>query len=182
MRKWVIILLTVIGFSAQAKAQDFSIRGGIDLIFVNPVVFGIDASLYANNVTSISNNINLGIKGYVNLFFQGNVSGNVSAGPTLVFDFVGNRGAAYFGLNFGLNFGGEAQFIFGFVGGVDYNFNNNIGIFSDLTLYVVPGTFGFWDIGIDFRIDRGVDVYIKMQLLFLNRTQFGIGAGLKFAL
>ncbi len=183
MRKWLIVLLAVIGFSAQANAQDFSIRGGVDLIFTDPVLFGIDANIYANNITPISDNINLGIKGYVNLLFAGNVIGRVSAGPAFVFDLARSKGFVYVGLNLGLGFSsGGARFIFGFAGGVDYNFNNNIGIFSDLTLYVVPGTFGIWDLGLDFRLDRGVDAYIKMQLLFAGGADFGIGAGLKFAL
>ncbi|MFN3266633.1 MAG: hypothetical protein ACK41E_07315 [Deinococcales bacterium] len=181
MRKWLIVFLTVFGLSAAAQAQDFSIRAGLNLAFTKPIVLIGDARLYATDVARISSGVSLGIIANVNLFFTGSVSAFLSAGPAIVFDFDRGAGFAYVGVNLGLAAGGGTAFIFGLVGGVDYQINSGIGLFADLNLIVVPATLGFLDLGIDFTLSRGLDAYLKFNV-GLGFNTFGVGGGLKFAL
>ena len=74
--------------------------------FTNPVLFGIDARLYATNVARIAPNIDLGIIGSASLAFAGGVSGSVSAGPAVVFSFDRGASFAYVGINLGIGFSG----------------------------------------------------------------------------
>jgi hypothetical protein len=182
MRKWLIVLLTVLGLSATAQAQDFSIRAGLVLGFTNPISLGVDARLYATNVARIASGVNLGIIANVNLNFSGGVSALLSAGPVLVFDFDRGAGFAYVGVNLGLFTGGGTAFIFGLVSGVDYQINSDIGLFGDFNLIVVPGTLGNLDLGVDFALSRSLDAYLKFSVTFGGGTGVGIGGGLKFAL
>ena len=181
MRKWLIMLVAVLGLAAQAQAQDFSIRAGAALYFTNPVLFGIDAKLYATDVARIAPNINLGIIGGMNLIFANGVVGNIGAGPAIVFSFDRGSGFAYFGINLGIGFGGGgAAVAFAFIGGVDYAINTSIGLFADLILGVTNGIGGSLDMGVDFGLSRGLDAYAKLSVNFGGA--FGIGGGLKFAL
>ncbi len=182
MRKWLIVFLAVIGLATQAQAQDFSIRAGINLAFGNQLAVGVDARLYALDVARIAPTVNLGIIGNVVFNFGGNVSGLLSAGPAIVFSFDRGAGFAYAGVNLGLAFGGGTAFIFAFVTGVDYDINSSIGLFVDLNLIVVPGTFGALDLGVDFGLSRDIDGYLKFIIGFGGNNSFGIGGGLKFAL
>jgi hypothetical protein len=181
MRKWLIVLFTVLGLTATAQAQDFTIRAGANLYFTNPVVFGVDGKLYATNITRIAPNINLGIVGGVDLIFAGNVFGAINAGPVVVFKFDSGRSYAYVGLNLGISFGGGNSLVgFGFVSGVDYAINPSIGIFADLGLSVANGVGGALSFGADFSLSRSLDAYVKLNVGFVGT--FGIGGGLKFAL
>jgi hypothetical protein len=181
MRKWLIVLLTVLGLSATAQAQDFSIRAGLVLGFSNPISLGVDARLYATNVARIAPGVNLGIIANVNLGFSGGVSALLSAGPAIVFDFDRGAGFAYAGVNLGLFTGGNTVFIFGLVTGVDYQINSGIGLFGDLSLIVVPATLGSLDLGVDFGLSRTIDAYLKFSVSFGVGSGVGIGGGLKFA-
>jgi hypothetical protein len=181
MRKWLLILLTVLGLAATAQAQDFTIRAGANLYFTNPLIFGVDGRLYATNITRIAPNINLGIIGGVDLIFAGSVVGTVSAGPVVVFKFDSGRSYAYVGLNLAIGFSAGGSGVgFGFVGGVDYAINPSIGVFADLGLNVVNGVGGALSFGADFALSRSMDIYAKLNVGFAGT--FGIGAGLKFAL
>ena len=183
MRKWLIMFVAVLGFAAQAQAQDFSIRVGPSLYFVaNSVVFGLDGRLYATDVARIAPNINLGIVGSANLIFVGSVAGSVSAGPVVVFSFDRGASFAYAGINLGIAFGGVTAVSFGFVSGVDYALSSSIGLFADISLGVSGGFGGGLDLGVDFGLSRGLDAYVKLNLQFGVGTAFGIGGGLKFAL
>jgi hypothetical protein len=180
MRKWLIVLLTVLGLSATAQAQDFSIRTGLNLAFTNPILLIVDARFHATSVAKIAPAVNLGIIGNVNLLFPGNVVAFLSVGPAIVFDFDRGAGYAYVGVNLGLGISSGTAFTFALVGGVDYQINSGIGLFADLNLVVVPSTLGFLDLGVDFALSRGIDAYVKFNVGFGFNT-FGIGAGLKFA-
>jgi hypothetical protein len=183
MRKWLIMLVAVLGFAAQAQAQDFSIRAGATLYFTNPVLFAIDAKLYATQVTRIGPGIDLGIIGGINLFLpNGGVGGIVGAGPALVFSFDRGAGFAYFGVNLGIVFAtnSNTSVIFALIGGVDYAINSSIGLFADLFLGVTNGIGGSLDLGVDFGLSRNLDAYVKLNVLFGGSV--GIGGGLKFAL
>ncbi len=178
MRKWFIVLLAVIGFSGAANAQNFSIRLGPELTFTNPVTFGIGAQLNGKKLATFSSNFSLGIYGNLSLGFAGSVSFRAVVGPTVNLEFDRARGDAYFGLAFGLNGGsGFSEFIFGFVLGAEYQVTPTINLFSNLGLIVVPGTAGALDLGADFTISRGLDVYGKLVIGF--RGTFGLGGGLK---
>ena len=180
MRKWLIMFVAVLGFAAQAQAQDFSIRVGAALYFTNPVLFGIDAKLYATDVARIAPSINLGIIGGANLIFAGGVVGSIGAGPAIVFSFDRGAGFAYFGVNLGVTFSGAVNVAFAFVSGVDYALNSSIGLFADLILGVTNGIGGSLDMGVDFGLSRALDAYAKLSINFGGA--FGIGGGLKFAL
>ncbi len=183
MRKWLIVFLTVLGLATQANAQDFSIRAGLGLVFSNPITFGVDAKLYALSVARIAPAVNLGIIGNIGLNFGGGVAGAVSAGPAIVFSFDRGSGFVYAGINLGLAFDSSGTaFIFAFVTGVDYAVNSNLGLFADLSLVVVPFTFGSFDLGVDFGLSRTVDAYVKLSVGFGGSGRVGIGGGLKFAL
>ncbi len=183
MRKWIIMFVAVLGFAAQAQAQDFSIRVGPTLYFTNPVLFGIDARLYATNVARIAPGIDLGIIGSASLAFAGGVSGSVSAGPAVVFSFDRGASFVYVGINLGIGFsGGGAGVAFGFVSGVDYALNSSIGLFADLSLGVSGGFGGGLDMGVDFGLSRGLDAYVKLNVGFGAFSSIGLGGGLKFAL
>lgn len=181
MRKWLIVFLAVFGLSAGAQAQDFSIRAGLNLAFTNPILLIGDARLYATDVARIAPTVKLGIIANVNLLFEGNVTALLSVGPAIVFDFDRGAGFAYVGVNLGLAAGSGTAFTFALVSGVDYQVNSGIGLFADLNLVVVPRTFGFLDLGVDFRLSRGLDAYLKFNV-GLGFNTVGIGGGLKFAL
>lgn len=174
------MFVAVLGFAAQAQAQDFSIRVGAALYFTNPVLFGIDAKLYATDVARIAPSINLGIIGGANLIFSGGVAGSIGAGPAVVFSFDRGAGFAYFGVNLGITFAGAVNVAFAFVSGVDYALNSSIGLFADLILGVTNGVGGSLDMGVDFGLSRALDAYAKLSINFGGA--FGIGGGLKFAL
>ena len=152
MRKWLIMVVAVLGFAAQAQAQDFSIRAGATLYFNNPVLFAIDAKLYATQVTKIAPSIDLGIIGGINLFLpSGGVGGIIGAGPALVFSFDRGAGFAYFGVNLGIIFAGNSNtnVLFALIGGVDYAINSSIGLFADFLVEVVKS-------GVDLGIGRWI--------------------------
>jgi hypothetical protein len=182
MRKWLFILVVLLGLSTTAKAQDFSIRAGLNLAFTNPILLIIDARLHATNVARIAPTVNLGITANVNLLLPGgNIIALLSVGPAIVIEFDRGSGYAYFGVNLGLGISGSTQFTFALVGGADYQINSSIGLFADLNLVVVPTTLGFLDLGVDFALSRTIDAYIKFNV-GLGFNFVGVGGGLKFGL
>jgi hypothetical protein len=182
MRKWLIMLLAVLGFSSAASAQNFSLRLGPELTLAPGFSFGLGAQLNAKEVARFSSSVSLGLYGRFGLEFGGGAVGfQLGFGPTVNLEFDRAKGDAYFGLAFGVasNGGGSAAFIFGFVMGAEYQVTPTVNLFSSLLVVVVPGTLGALDLGADFTVSRGLDLYAKIAVGF-NGT-FGLGGGLKLS-
>jgi hypothetical protein len=117
--------------------------------------------------------------GGIGLSFNGGVGFTLALGPTINIDLNRGRGDVYFGLGLGVaGGGGAAQFIFGFLTGVQYQVSPAVNLFSNLTLVVVPGFVGSIDLGADFNLSRAIDLYAKLVVGFGGT--FGLGAGLTF--
>jgi hypothetical protein len=184
MRKWLIILLAVLGFSGAANAQNFSIRLGPELFLSpSPINFGIGAEVNGKELANFSSTVSLGMRGRFDLqFFSGATQIIFVVGPTVNLEFDRAKGDAYFGLIFGIAAVNQADFLFGFAFGAHYQITPTINLFSSVDLAVVPGTVGFFDMGADFTVSRGLELYGKIILGFGGGTAFGFGGGLKLKL
>jgi hypothetical protein len=180
MRKWFIVLLVVTGFSSAANAQNFSVRFGPELTLSPGFGFGLGAQLNGKELVTFSSSVSLGLYGRFGLDFSGGSVGfGLALGPTVNFEFDRARGDAYFGLAFGLVGSGGTAFVFGFTGGAHYQITPTVNLFTNLEVFVVPGTFGTFDLGADFTLSRGLAVYGKLVVGFGG--SFGLGGGLKLA-
>jgi hypothetical protein len=180
MRKWFILLLAVLGFSSAANAQSFSIRLGPELTLAPEIGFSLGAQLNAKKVARFSSSVSLGLYGRFGLdFSQSTVGFQLGFGPTVNLEFDRARGDAYFGLAFGLVGRGSSIFVFGFVMGAEYQVTRTVNLFSSLVVLVTPGTDGSLDLGADFTVSRGLDLYAKLAVGFGG--SFGLGGGLKLA-
>jgi hypothetical protein len=179
MRKLLIVLLAFIGFSSASHAQDFTIRFGPELTLAPGFDFGINGQFIGKNLARFDSGISLGLAGSVSINFVNGVGFGVIAGPNVNFDLGRGRGDVYVGLGLGVfGGGGGAQFVFGFLSGVQYQVTNGVNLFSNLGLIVVPGVSGTLELGADFNVSRAIDLYTKLIVGF--RGTFGLGAGLTF--
>ncbi len=178
MKKILIVLLAIIGFSSFAGAQNFTVRFGPQLTLAPGVGFAIDANVQGKELAKFSSNLSLGLNGSFILGFGNGVSFLLSVGPTLNIEFD-PKGDVFFGFNLGLaGGGGGTTFIFGFVSGVHYFVTPSINLFTNLALIVVPGIGGSLDFGADFRLSRDINLYAKFIVGFAG--SFGLGTGLTF--
>jgi hypothetical protein len=184
MRKWLIVLLAVLGFSSAVHAQDFKIRFGPDLILSPGFGFGLEADIRAKGLADFDKDIGLGLYANAQLGFPGGgVDFQFALGPTVVFDFARKLGSVYGGLAFGLAGGvsyNRAVFFFGFVSGVEYQVSRVINLFANLNLIVVPGISGSIDLGSDFSFSSSIGAFAKLSVNFGG--SFGVGGGLVFKL
>ncbi len=179
MRKILIVLLAVIGFSGAASAQEFTVRFGPQLTLAPGFGFAIEAVVQGKELAKFSSSVSLGINGNFILSFPGGGVGFLlSVGPTVNIEFDRAKGDAFFGINLGVagGGGGGSAFIFGFVTGVHYYITPTINLFSNLNLIVVPGIGGGLDLGADFKISKGLAIYGKLTVGFAG--SFGLGGGL----
>lgn len=178
MKKILIVLLAIIGFSSFANAQNFTVRFGPQLTLAPGVGFAIDANVQGKELAKFSSSLSLGLNGSFILGFGNGVSFLLSVGPTLNIEFD-PKGDVFFGFNLGLaGGGGGTTFIFGFVSGVHYFVTSSINLFTNLALIVVPGIGGSLDFGADFRLSRDINLYAKFIVGFAG--SFGLGTGLTF--
>jgi hypothetical protein len=175
MKKILIVLLAIIGFSSLANAQNFTVRFGPQLILAPSVAFAIDANVQGKELSRFSSNLSLGLNGNFFLVFGNGVGYLISVGPTLNIEF-NPKGDVFFGFNLGI---ANASFIFAFVSGVHYFVTPTINLFANLGLIVVPGIGGSFDFGADFRLARDINLYGKF-VIGLGNGSFGLGTGLTF--
>ena len=180
VKKFLIVMLAVLGFMNAAHAQDFSLRFGPNFTLAPGFNFGIGAELNGKNLVKFDSSLSLGLYGNLALGFGGgSVSFNGAVGPTINFGLNRGLGNVYAGLALGLaGGGGGTSFIFGFVSGVDYLVSPSVNLFSHLVLVVVPGFFGTISLGADFALSRAIDAFAELQVGFTGT--FGLGIGLKF--
>ena len=181
MRKFLIALVTVLGFFSAAQAEDFTIRLGPSFTFAPGFGFGVEAELNGKNLAKFGSGLSLGLYGNLAIGFGGGSVGFTGVvGPTINIGLNRNAGNVYAGLALGLNGGGggDASFLFGFVTGVDYLVTPAVNLFAHLGFIVVPGFLGSIDLGADFALSRAIDAYAKLQVGFSGT--FGVGLGLKF--
>jgi hypothetical protein len=175
MKKILIVLLAIIGFSSFANAQNFTLRFGPQLTLAPGVGFAIDTNIQGKELSRFSTSLSLGLNGTFVLGFGDGVSYLLSVGPTLNIEFD-SKGDAFFGFNLGI---ANARFIFAFVSGVHYFVTPTINLFANLGLIVVPGIGGSFDFGADFRLARDINLYGKF-VIGLGGGSFGLGTGLTF--
>ena len=180
MKKFLIVIVAFFGLFNAAHANDFTIRLGPSFLLSPGFAFGIGAELNGKNLAKFGSGLSLGLYGSLGInFFDGGVGFRGVVGPTVNFALNRNLGNVYAGLALGLNGGGgDTEFIFGFVTGVDYLVTPAVNLFAHLGFIVVPGFVGSIDLGADFALSRAIDAYAKLQVGF--RGTFGIGLGLKF--
>jgi hypothetical protein len=175
MKKVLIVLLAIIGFSSFAGAQNFTVRFGPQLILAPSVAFAIDANVQAKELAKFSSSLSLGLNGTVLLVFGNGVGYLISVGPTLNIEF-NPKGDVFFGFSLGV---ANARFVFAFVSGVHYFVTPTINLFANLGLIVVPGIDGSLDFGADFRLSKDINLYGKLIVGF-GAGSFGLGTGLTF--
>ena len=184
MKKFLIALVAVLGFASLSHAQGFTVRLGPVLGFGGGnVAVGVDAELYARNLTRFSTDLSLGLYGAVGIGFTGGVDVGLAVGPTVNFGFSRGQGNAFIGLALALGFGGggNTNFNLGFVSGVDFLVTPSINLFGRITTNFLNGFGGALFVGSDFEFNNSLAAYLKVG------TGFGfggvsIGGGLKFAL
>ena len=183
MRKWLIVLIAVLGLSGVSHAQDFTIRFGPSFTLAPDFGFGLEAELNATKIAQIDSGISLGLNGNLGLGFPGGtVRFGLQLGPTINFDLNRGRGNVFAGLGLGVfgGGGGGAAFAFGFLAGIDYRVSTPINLFGRLNLLVVPGFSAGLDLGADFSLSRAIALYGKLSVGFSGT--FGLGLGLTFKL
>jgi hypothetical protein len=177
MKKWILLLLTVIGFGSFASAQQFTIKAGAALSFSNPIGFGANLGIRTPSFLKFSKTLGLGVRVDAAADFSAGFSGFATLSPVLNLELDKNT-LIYLGPTVGLAFGGaDPVFIFGADLGFKYAISPYIGVYADGKLVFVPIFFAAFDLGANYNLSKELSIYLEFQG-GLNAIGFNPGVGL----
>ncbi len=164
MKKWIILLVTMIGFASFASAQQFTIKVGPALSFgAGGVGFGANLGLRTASLLKFSKTLGVGLRADFIGDFSAGFAGAFTVSPVLNFDLDKNS-LIYLGPTLGLAFtGGGSGFVFGADLGFTYAISPFIGIYADGKLLFVPVFIAAFDLGAQYNLSKQLSVYLEFQ-------------------
>lgn len=182
MKKWIILLVTIIGFSSFASAQQFTIKLGPALTFgAGGIGFGADLGLRTASLLKFSKTLGVGVRADFVGDFSAGFGGFFTISPVLNIDLDKNT-LIYLGPTLGLTFGGGSNFIFGADLGFTYAISPFIGVYADSKILFVPGFVVGFDLGVNYNLSKQLALYLEFQGSIGAVFTPGVGLGLFFKL
>ena len=178
MKKWIILLVTIIGFSSFASAQQFTIKLGPAISFgAGGIGFGANLGLRSASLLKFSKTLGVGIRADFIGDFSAGFAGLVSLSPVLNVDLDKNT-LIYLGPTLGLVFNtAGTTFIFGADLGFAYAISPFIGVYADGKIIFVPGFVAAFDLGFNYNLSKQLSLYLEFQG-GVNAAGFSPGVGL----
>jgi hypothetical protein len=147
MKKWLFILVAILGFSSFAGAQKFSVGGGLTSQFQNGFVLGFGLNLGAENLVKFGKDF--GLDARVDLEGQF-IPGGLSLLASLAV--LGSYQITNIDIYFGPRVSYGSAFGFGALLGVRYDLTNTLGLYSEIRLFFVPA--------FDYQLALGVRILL----------------------
>ncbi len=177
MKKWMLLLVAVIGLSSFASAQQFTVKLGAALTFGTEVSFGANLGLRTPSFLKFSKTLGVGIRVDVAADFGSGFTGFATLSPVLNIELDKNT-LIYLGPTAGLSFGGQNPlFLFGADLGFKYAVSPYIGVYADGKLIFVPIFVAAFDLGANYNLSQELSIYLEFQG-GLNPVGFNPGVGL----
>jgi hypothetical protein len=177
MKKWILLLIAVIGLSSFASAQQFTVKLGAALTFGAEISVGANLGLRTSSLFKFSKTIGVGVRIDVAADFGTALTGFATISPVVNFDLDKNT-LIYLGPTAGLAFGGlNPIFLFGADLGFKYTISPYIGVYADGKFIFVPIFFAAFDLGANYNLSQELSVYLEFQG-GLNPVGFNPGVGL----
>ncbi len=177
MKKWILLLVAVIGLSSFASAQQFTVKLGAALTFGTEVSVGANLGLRTPSFLKFSKTVGVGVRIDVAADFGSAFSGFATLSPVLNLELDKNT-LIYLGPTAGLTFGGlNPLFLFGADLGFKYAISPYIGIYADGKLIFVPVFVAAFDLGANYNLSKELSIYLEFQG-GLNPVGFNPGVGL----
>jgi hypothetical protein len=187
MKKWIILLVAIIGFSSFASAQqvtvkdfslsDFTIKAGVALSFGNGIGFGANLGVRTPSLFKFSKTFGVGVRADVKADFTSGLVGFASLSPVLNINLDKNT-LIYLGPTVGLAFGGaDPIIVVGADLGFKYAISPFVGVYADGKLFFIPGFSAAFDVGGNYNLSQELSVYLEFQG-GLNALGFNPGVGL----
>jgi hypothetical protein len=173
MKKIMMLLVVLFGFSSLASAQDFSAKVGIAYNFGSGI--GANLSVRTPNLVKFSSDLGLGVRVDFKGDFSSGFAGFASVSPVINFG-LGGQDYLYFGLSAGLAFaGGNAVFTFGLDAGDVMYLTKELAWYLDVKLLFVPSFLYFANLGLSYDLSKQLALFFEVQGA---RAGDGIGLGL----
>jgi hypothetical protein len=177
MKKWMLLLVAVIGFSSFASAQQFTVKLGAALTFGTEVSVGANLGLRTPSFLKFSKTVGVGVRVDVAADFGSTFSGFATLSPVLNLELDKNT-LIYLGPTAGLAFGGvNPIFLFGADIGFKYAISPYIGVYADGKFIFVPVFVAAFDLGVNYNLSQELSIYLEFQG-GLNPVGFSPGVGL----
>jgi hypothetical protein len=177
MKKWILLLVAVIGFGSFASAQQFTVKLGAALTFGTEISVGANLGLRTPSLLKFSKTIGVGVRVDIAADFGLALTGFATLSPVLNIDLDKNT-LIYLGPTAGLAFGGlNPLFLFGADLGFKYAISPYIGIYADGKFLFVPIFFAAFDLGANYNLSQELSIYLEFQG-GLNPIGFSPGVGL----
>jgi hypothetical protein len=186
MKKWMILLVTVLGFSSIASAQQFTIKLGPALsLIAGNVGFGANLGIRTPSFFKFSKTIGVGVRADLIGDFSTGFAGIVTLAPVVNFSFDKDT-FIYLGPAVGLVFDGSggSSFVLGADAGATYAISPFLGVYADANVLVVPRLFANVSIGGNYNLSKELSVYLEFQATVFaaaldpSTVTFNPGAGL----
>ena len=177
MKKWILLLVTIIGFGSFASAQQFSVKLGAALTFGSEISVGANLGLRTPSLLKFSKTVGVGVRVDVAADFGSVFSAFATLSPVLNLELDKNT-LVYVGPTAGLAFGGlNPIFVFGADLGFKYALSPYIGVYADGKFIFVPVFVAAFDLGVNYNLSKELSIYLEFQG-GLNPVGFSPGIGL----
>ena len=177
MKKWILLLVTIIGFGSFASAQQFSVILGAALTFGSEISVGANLGLRTPSLLKFSKTVGVGVRVDVAADFGSVFSAFATLSPVLNLELDKNT-LVYVGPTAGLAFGGlNPIFVFGADLGFKYALSPYIGVYADGKFIFVPVFVAAFDLGASYNLSKELSIYLEFQG-GLNPVGFSPGVGL----
>ncbi len=177
MKKWILSLVALIGFTSFASAQQFTVKLGAALTFGTEVSVGANLRLRTPSLLKFSKTVGVGVRVDVAADFASVFSAFATLSPVLNLELDKNT-LVYLGPTAGLAFGGlNPIFLFGTDLGFKYAISPYIGVYADGKFIFVPVFVAAFDLGFNYNLSQELSIYLEFQG-GLNPVGFSPGVGL----
>jgi hypothetical protein len=187
MKKWILLLVTIVGFGSFASAQQLptqpllvqqlTIKAGAALSFGADIAIRANLGLRTPNLLKLSPTLGIGGRADFSAEFLAGIIGYVSLSPVLNISLDKNT-VVYLGPTVGLALGGiNPLVLIGADLGFTYAISPFFGVYGDGKLFLFPVLAGAFDLGANYNLSQELSVYLEFQSNF-NSSDFKPGVGL----
>lgn len=195
MKKWLVLLVTIIGLTSFASAQvsspfgsaqeaasfaatqQLTIKAGVNLSFGSEIALGANLGIRTPSLLRLSKTFGIGARVDASVNFGSVLSGYATLSPVLNIN-LDKTTLLYLGPSIGLNFGGSNPIVLlGADLGLSYAINPFFGVYFDAKFIVSPVFLAAFDLGANYNLSQELSVYLEFQG-GLNAIGFNPGVGL----
>jgi hypothetical protein len=192
MKKWILLLVTIIGFGSFASAQQITppqltlqqlslqqltIKAGAAISFGADIAIRANLGVRTPNLFKLSPTFGLGARADFSAEFLSGIIGYASVSPVLNISLDKNT-VVYLGPTVGLALGGVNPLVLiGADLGFTYAISPYFGVYGDSKWFLFPVFAGAFDLGATYNLSQELSIYLEFQGNF-NPTDFKPGVAL----